>query len=89
MGAGKEMLNSRRRELIQISSDEALETALYLASVLERATVGYFFELQEMRLLSRNTRKPPVDGRSTALSAQSASLYAVSERSESRLIWRP
>ena len=61
MGVGKEILNSQRRELIQISSDDALATVLYWASVLERATVGCFFELQEMRLLSRNTRNPPVD----------------------------
>ena len=43
MGAGKEILNSQRRELIQISSDDALAAALYSASVLERATVSCFF----------------------------------------------
>ena len=89
MGAGKEIFNSRRRELIQISSDDALATALYSASMLERATVGCFFELQEMRLLPRNTRNPPVDRRSNELPAESASLYAVSDISESRLKWSP
>ena len=61
MGAGKEILSSWRRELIQMSLDEALAIALYSASVIELATVGYFFELKEIRLLPRNTRKPPVD----------------------------
>ena len=50
IGAGKEIFSSRRRELIHMSSEEALATALYSASVLDRATIGCFLELQEMRL---------------------------------------
>ena len=88
MGAGSEIRRSQRRDVIQISLEAALVTALFSTSVLERATVGCFFELQDMRLPPRYTRNPPVERRSRELPAQSASLYGVSERSESCLMWR-
>ena len=65
--------SSKRRAHNHLVSAAALARALYSASVLDRATVFCFLQPQEMRLLSRNTQKPPVERRSSRHLAQSAS----------------
>ena len=60
VGDGKTIQSSQRSELIQSNSEVALAIALYSASVLDRAIVGCFLELQETRLLPRYMRNPLV-----------------------------
>jgi hypothetical protein len=50
-----------------------LAKALYSASVLDLDTVVCFLALQEIRLVPKNTTKPPVDLQSFGHPAQSAS----------------
>ena len=53
VGDGMTIRISRRSELIQINSEVELAIALYSASVLDLATVGYFLEFQEIKLFPR------------------------------------
>jgi hypothetical protein len=46
---------------------------LYSTSVLDRDTVAYFLELQEIRLGPRKTTNPPIDHQSLGYPAQSMS----------------
>ena len=85
VGGERFNFSSLRRELIQINSDVALAIALYSASVLDLATVACFFELQEIRLLPRYTRKPLVERRSSEYPPQSASLNDVRAIGDVRL----
>ena len=85
VGDGKTIRSSWRSELIQSNSEVALAIALYSASVLDRATLGCFLELQETKLLPRYMRNPLVERRSEESPTQSASLNDVSEIGERRL----
>ena len=60
----------------QISSAVVAASALYSASVLERATTVCFLLLQEIRESPRRKQYPVVDRRSVGSPAQSASEYA-------------
>ena len=64
---------------IQIHATSAAPTTsdLYLASVEERETVGYFLEAQVMRLLPRKTKNLVVECQSTGLPAQSTSVKTI------------
>jgi hypothetical protein len=53
-----------------------LATALYLALVEDRDTVGCLCELQDTKLDPRNTQHAPVDRLPSEHPAQSASEYA-------------
>ena len=53
--------SSHRRARNHLTSAAALAKALYLASILDRATVFCFLQPQEIRLLPKKTQKPPVD----------------------------
>jgi hypothetical protein len=56
-----------------MSSAIAFARALYSASVLDRETVAYFLELQEIRFEPRKIANPPVDLLSFGHPAQSTS----------------
>ena len=58
-------------------SDATFASALYSASVDDRATTRCFFELQEMGLEPRKHMYAEVDFRSSKLPAQSTSEYVV------------
>ena len=45
--------SSCRRDWSHLTSAAAFARALYYASVLERATVAYFLQIQEMRFLPK------------------------------------
>ena len=57
--------SSNKRACNHLTSTEALAKALYSAFVLDRATVYYFLQPHEIRLLPRKTPKPPVGCRSS------------------------
>jgi len=65
--------SSKRRAHNHLVSTTALARALYSASVLDRATVFYFLQAQEIRLSPRNTQKPPVERQSSRHPTQSVS----------------
>jgi len=60
-----------------ITSAVALAKDLYSASVLDLDTVAYFLAHQDIRLLPKNTAKPPVERLSSGHPAQSASEKAL------------
>jgi hypothetical protein len=53
---GKVTPSSLRRAWIQVSCADAFAKALYSDSVLDRATVGCFFELHDSRFLTRKVQ---------------------------------
>lgn len=55
--------------------DAALARARYSASIVERATALYFFELHEIGLHPRNVMYADVEVLSSMFPTQSASLY--------------
>jgi len=67
------MTSSDSRDFNQDSSATVLNNALYSASVLDRATMACFLQLQKIRLFPRKTQYPHLDRRSSLHSAQSAS----------------
>jgi hypothetical protein len=84
--------SSRRRDCSHTSSAVALTKALYSDSVLDQEIVTYFQELQELqeiRLESKNTRKPPVDRWSSKHLAQSESEKALSRLDDDLVMQRP
>jgi hypothetical protein len=67
----------------------ALAIDLYLTSILDLETVGYFFANQKIILELKNTAKPPVDFLSSAQPAQSVSENALRILDEDFRILRP
>lgn len=70
-------------------SAATLATARYSASALERDTIGCHLDDQETRASPRNTQKPDVDLLVSGQPVQSASEYAVTERSGDARRHRP
>lgn len=70
---------SRSKNVNQVISAVVEAIALYSASELDLATVGCFFEHQEMQFAPRKTQKPMVLLRVDGQPAQSASEKAYNE----------
>jgi hypothetical protein len=62
---------------------------MYSDSVLDREIVAWFWELQEIRLEPKNTRKPPIEQRSSEQPAQLDSEKALSRLDEDLVMQRP
>jgi hypothetical protein len=60
-GTGTGMPSSVSKDCNHESSATVFAKALYSASVLDRATVACFLQLQEMRLLLKKTQYPLVE----------------------------
>ena len=57
-----------------MTSAAPFANALYSASALDLETVGYFFELQEIKFDPTKMANPPAERRSSTYPAQSASV---------------
>ena len=58
-------------------SSHASDIAMYSASVVDFATVGWSFDFHDMQVVPRNITNPDVDLRVSRSPAQSASEYAL------------
>src|SRR4051794_18970287 len=68
-------LRSSKRMRSQMASLVAFEAAMYSASTVDNATVGSFFDNQEIELPAMSKMKPPIDCLVSTSCAQSESVH--------------